>query len=202
VTDLTAAIAAVLRDRPPPGDDDHTRADWFDRKAAVFADIADLGGPDADDAQGAADQAQVEARRLRRAAQSPDAHLVLIDPNEVQFGPWRDRALAYASDDPADALAALELVRDEIRARLALLRRLPGVVRKVTRHIAVEHRLPLWLLVVDELAFHTSVVGHPETARRLQRRRPRRRGPMPGGRGHPAHGHTTAHVGRRADLAA
>src|SRR6185369_2121502 len=34
------------------------------------------------------------------AAKSPDAHLVLIDPNEVQFGPWRDRALHYASDDP------------------------------------------------------------------------------------------------------
>jgi hypothetical protein len=96
------------------------------------------------------------------AAKSPDAHLVLIDPNEVQFGPWKDRALAYASDDADDALDVLELVRDEIRRRLTLLKTLPGVVRKVTRDIAAEHDLPLWVLLVDELAFHTSVVGSPK----------------------------------------
>ena len=96
---------------------------------------------------------------VAHAAQSPDAHLLLIDPNEVQFGPWRHRALAYAADDPGDALDVLERVRVEIRRRLALLRTLPGVVRKVTPDIAAAHGLPLWVLVVDELAFHTSVVG-------------------------------------------
>lgn len=95
------------------------------------------------------------------AAKSPDAHLILIDPNEVQFGPWRDRALAYASDDPAEALAVLEMVREQIRHRLALLRTLPGVARKVTREIAAEHGLALLVLIIDELAFHTSVVGTP-----------------------------------------
>jgi hypothetical protein len=98
---------------------------------------------------------------LAHAAKSPDAHLVLIDPNEVQFAPWRDRAIAFASDDPSDALEVLDLVRDEVRRRLALLRSLPGVVRKVTPEIAAEHGLPLWLLAIDELAFHTSVVGTP-----------------------------------------
>ncbi len=98
---------------------------------------------------------------VSHAAKSPDAHLVLIDPNEVQFAPWRDRALAFASDDPGDALAVLDLVRDEVRRRLALLRTLPGVVRKVTRDVAAEHGLPLWLFAIDELAFHTSVVGTP-----------------------------------------
>jgi DNA segregation ATPase FtsK/SpoIIIE-like protein len=93
------------------------------------------------------------------AAQSPDAHLLLIDPNEVQFGPWRDRALAYASDDPVEALDLLELVRTEIRRRLALLRTLPGVVRKVTPDVATTHALALWVLIIDELAFHTSVTG-------------------------------------------
>lgn len=95
------------------------------------------------------------------AAKSPDAHLVLIDPNEVQFGPWRHRALAYASDDPVEALDVLELVRAEIRRRLNLLKTLPGVVRKVTHDIATTHGLPLWVLIIDELAFHTSVVGTP-----------------------------------------
>ena len=90
---------------------------------------------------------------------SPDAHLLLIDPNEVQLSPWRDRAIAYAADDPVEALDALELVRAEIRRRLGVLRTLPGVVRKVDRSVAVEHGFPLWVLVIDELAFHTSVVG-------------------------------------------
>jgi hypothetical protein len=96
------------------------------------------------------------------AAKSPDAHLVFIDPNEVQFGPWKDRALAYASDDPDEALEVLELVRSEVRRRLAFLRTLPGVVRKVTKDIAQEYGLPLWVLIIDELAFHTSVVGTPK----------------------------------------
>lgn len=66
MTDLAKDIAALLRDRPQPGDDDDTRATWFDRKAAVFAAIAEEGGPDSDDARAAADQALCEARRLRR----------------------------------------------------------------------------------------------------------------------------------------
>jgi S-DNA-T family DNA segregation ATPase FtsK/SpoIIIE len=98
---------------------------------------------------------------LAHAAKCPDAQLVLIDPNRVQFSPWRDRALAFASDDPVDALAALALVRDEVSRRLALLESLPGVVRKVTPEVAAEHDLPLWVLAIDELAFHTSVVGSP-----------------------------------------
>lgn len=96
---------------------------------------------------------------LAHAAKSPDAHLVLIDPNEVQFGPWRERALAFAADDPADALEALAMVRDEVSRRLSLLRSLPGVVRKVTPEVAAEYGLPVILLAIDELAFHTSVVG-------------------------------------------
>ncbi len=79
-------------------------------------------------------------------AKSPDCHLVLIDPNEVQFAPWEDRALAFAGAEPNDAIAALELVRDEIGRRRTLLRSLPGVQRKVTREIAAEHELPMWLL--------------------------------------------------------
>ena len=95
-------------------------------------------------------------------AKSPDCQMVLIDPNEVQFAPWQDRALAFAGADPVEALDALELVRDEIAVRRALLRSLPGVQRKVTREIAEEHGLPMWLFVIDELAFHTSVVGTPQ----------------------------------------
>jgi hypothetical protein len=93
------------------------------------------------------------------AAKSPDAHLILIDPNRVQFAPWRDRALAYASNDPAEALAVLTMVQSELDRRLDLLVTLPGVPDKVTREISREHGLPLWVLMVDELAYHTSIVG-------------------------------------------
>lgn len=93
------------------------------------------------------------------AAKSADAHLILIDPNRVQFAPWRDRALAYASNDPAEALAVLTMVQAELDRRLDLLVRLPGVPDKVTREISQEYGLPLWVLMVDELAYHTSIVG-------------------------------------------
>ena len=63
---LAADIAALLRDRPRPGDDDQTRAAWFHRKAAVFNAIADEGGHNADEARTAADQARAEAERVRR----------------------------------------------------------------------------------------------------------------------------------------
>lgn len=65
MADLTDKVAELLRDRPRPGDDEQTRAAWFDRKATVFAAIANEGGLDADDARAAADQARDEARRLR-----------------------------------------------------------------------------------------------------------------------------------------
>lgn len=93
------------------------------------------------------------------AAKSPDAHLILIDPNQVQFAPWRDRALAYASKDPAEALAVLLMVQAEVDRRLDLLVTLPGVPDKVTREIAADHGLALWVLMIDELAYHTSIAG-------------------------------------------
>jgi hypothetical protein len=101
------------------------------------------------------------------AAKSPDAELVLIDPNKIQFGPWRDRALAYATDDQDDALAVLAMVKAEIGRRLDLLLNLPGCPEKVTRQISQDHGLPLWLFMIDELAYHTSVAAHPEKRARF-----------------------------------
>ncbi|GIL25717.1 hypothetical protein NUM_09710 [Actinocatenispora comari] len=93
------------------------------------------------------------------AAKSPDAELLFIDPNRVQFAPWADRATAYAYADPDDALEVLNMVRAEGDRRLALLEKLPGVQRKLTREIAEGEGIPLWVLFIDELAYHTSVIG-------------------------------------------
>lgn len=98
-------------------------------------------------------------RPIASHAAKSACHMVLIDPNRVQLAPWRHRALAYASQDPAGALAALDLVVDELDRRLDLLESLPGCPEKVTREIAEEHGLPPWLLIIDELAYHTSVAG-------------------------------------------
>ncbi len=95
---------------------------------------------------------------VSHAAKTP-GQLHLIDPQGVQFGPWRDRATTYAQQDPAEALAVLEAVQAEIDARLAFLEQLPGVVRKVPRELADEHGLHPFVLGIDELAFHTATVG-------------------------------------------
>jgi hypothetical protein len=71
MSDTTARIAALLRDIPRVGVEDETRADWFDRKASLFAEIADQGGPTAEDAAEAAATARMEARRLRRGGGAP-----------------------------------------------------------------------------------------------------------------------------------
>lgn len=92
------------------------------------------------------------------AAKSP-APLYLIDPQGVQFGPWRERATMYAQKDPGEALDVLEAVQAEIDRRLAEMERLPGVVRKLTPEVAARLGLHPFVLAIDELAYHTATVG-------------------------------------------
>lgn len=92
------------------------------------------------------------------AAKSPAA-LYLIDPQGVQFGPWRARATMYAQKDPDEALAVLEAVQVEIDERLAAMEALPGVVRKLTPAVADQLGLHPFVLAIDELAYHTATVG-------------------------------------------
>jgi S-DNA-T family DNA segregation ATPase FtsK/SpoIIIE len=96
---------------------------------------------------------------VAHAAKSPDAALLLIDANKVQLGPWRHRAIAYAEHDIDDAIGVVRCWRDEIDRRLELFADLPAVPLALTRQIAASHHLPMWLLVIDELAYHTSVAG-------------------------------------------
>jgi S-DNA-T family DNA segregation ATPase FtsK/SpoIIIE len=98
---------------------------------------------------------------VAHAAKSPDAALLLIDANKVQLGPWRHRAIAYAEHDPDEAIAVVRTWRDEIDRRLDLFTDLSGIPLTLTREIAVAHGLPMWLLVIDELAYHTTVAGSP-----------------------------------------
>jgi S-DNA-T family DNA segregation ATPase FtsK/SpoIIIE len=95
---------------------------------------------------------------VAHAASSP-AHLALIDPNEVQLSPWRDRAWLYSGPDPDDAIGVLRRVQAELDRRLAVLKRLAGVNRKIDQAIAAEHGMHPILLAIDEFAHATSVAG-------------------------------------------
>jgi S-DNA-T family DNA segregation ATPase FtsK/SpoIIIE len=98
---------------------------------------------------------------VAHAAKSPDAQLLLIDANRLQLSPWANRALAFADHNPDDAIDVVRLWRDEIDHRLAFMQDLPGIPLALTRELCDEYQLPVWLLVVDELAYHTSVAGTP-----------------------------------------
>jgi S-DNA-T family DNA segregation ATPase FtsK/SpoIIIE len=100
------------------------------------------------------------------AAKSPDAQLVVIDPNRVQFSPWRERALVYAAQDQDDALEALGVVLDELDRRLDILESLPGHPEKITREISEANGLPLMVVMIDEIAYHTA--GAPNAEKRAR----------------------------------
>jgi S-DNA-T family DNA segregation ATPase FtsK/SpoIIIE len=96
---------------------------------------------------------------LAHASKCPDAELLLIDANRVQLAPWRDRARCFAAADPDEAIAVLVEAQTELDRRLEVLESLPGVELGVTREVSLDHGMPMWLLVVDELAYHCSVAG-------------------------------------------
>jgi S-DNA-T family DNA segregation ATPase FtsK/SpoIIIE len=102
---------------------------------------------------------------LTHAAKSPDVELLLIDPNRVQLGPWADRALVFADHRVDDAIDIVKLWRDEIDRRLTLFAALPDRPLTLTRQLATECALPMWLLIIDELAYHMSVAGTPAQQR-------------------------------------
>jgi FtsK/SpoIIIE family len=98
---------------------------------------------------------------VAHAAKSPDVELLLIDANRVQLAPWADRALAFAGHEIDDAIDVVALWRKEVDRRLALFTTLPGLPVALTREMAAQYGMPMWLLVIDELAYHTSVAGTP-----------------------------------------
>jgi hypothetical protein len=95
------------------------------------------------------------------AAKSPDCELLLIDPNRIQLAPYRDRARLFADHDPDTAIAVVEAAQAELDRRLDWLMSLPGAPVALTRELSHEHRVPVWVLVVDELAYPMSVGGTP-----------------------------------------
>jgi S-DNA-T family DNA segregation ATPase FtsK/SpoIIIE len=96
---------------------------------------------------------------VAHAAKSPDAELVLIDANRIQLAPWAARARLFADHDPDTAIGVLQQVQDELDRRLDWLVSLPGSPVALTRQLSHEHKVPMWLVVIDELAYHTSVAG-------------------------------------------
>jgi len=65
----------------------------------------------------------------------------------------------FADHRPDDAIDLVRAWRDEIDRRLDLMTAMPGHPLGLTREISARYRLPVWLLVIDELAYHTTVAG-------------------------------------------
>ena len=62
---MVRQIGELLRSRPAFGADDEIRAAWFEQKAAVFDAIAATDPHAADECSEIAEQARLQARRLR-----------------------------------------------------------------------------------------------------------------------------------------
>jgi S-DNA-T family DNA segregation ATPase FtsK/SpoIIIE len=97
------------------------------------------------------------------AAKDPTVQLLLLDPNRVQLGPWKHRSMVFVDDSVTESVELLRLVQAEISRRTRALEALPGVVRKVSAQVLVDAGMHLWLVVIDELAYYTSVAGNQKT---------------------------------------
>lgn len=89
----------------------------------------------------------VQSVLIAYAVACEDAEVLLIDmkPGAVEFGPWRDTALALA-DTPSRAMQVLKMVWAEVERRGALLSDLGA-----KKWIPGEHG-PAWFVFIDELA--------------------------------------------------
>jgi S-DNA-T family DNA segregation ATPase FtsK/SpoIIIE len=96
---------------------------------------------------------------VAHAARSSDAQLLLVDANRLQLGPWQDRALLFADHRVDDAIDLIRLWRNEIDRRLTILQGVAGMPLQLDRDLAARLGWPVWLLVIDELAYYLSVGG-------------------------------------------
>ncbi|AWI32729.1 hypothetical protein DDW44_30925 [Streptomyces tirandamycinicus] len=89
----------------------------------------------------------VQSVLIAYAVACDDAEVLLIDmkPGAVEFGPWRDCALALA-DSPSRAMQLLKLVWAEVERRGALLAELGE-----KKWVPGKHG-PAWFVFIDELA--------------------------------------------------
>ncbi len=90
---------------------------------------------------------------LTAAALDPSVVLWLFDGKVVQLAPWRKCARSFVGMDIDKAITALEALRSEMEGRYQKL--LDYEVEKVVKG----DRLPLHLVVIDELALY---VAHPD----------------------------------------
>ncbi|MDP8927277.1 MAG: FtsK/SpoIIIE domain-containing protein, partial [Actinomycetota bacterium] len=94
------------------------------------------------------------------AALDPEVRLVLLDGKLVELAAWAACADRSVGVDVAEAIEVLNQLRAEMDKRYRQL--LAAGKRKVTR----DDGLPLWLVVVDELAHYTTCDLKPDKGAR------------------------------------
>ncbi len=86
-------------------------------------------------------------------ALSPDCQLILVDGKRVELGLWRECAERFIGPSMDDAIGTLQWLQARIDERTEWL--LDHKKRKITRDMG----WPVYLVIVDELAYFSATVG-------------------------------------------
>jgi DNA segregation ATPase FtsK/SpoIIIE, S-DNA-T family len=92
---------------------------------------------------------------VAHGALSPDCKLLLVDGKRVELGLWRGCAERFIGPSIDDAIDTLEWLQRQIDERTDWL--LDHKKRKITRDMGY----PVYLVIVDELAYFSATVGTP-----------------------------------------
>jgi S-DNA-T family DNA segregation ATPase FtsK/SpoIIIE len=93
---------------------------------------------------------------VAHACLSADSRPVLIDPQYVELGMWETSAEAFIGPDIRDAINVMRWLHGEAERRTNIMRRYD--LRKLTR----EHDVDVIPIVIEELAYFTTMVGTKE----------------------------------------
>ena len=92
---------------------------------------------------------------VAHGALSPDCKLLLVDGKRVELGLWRGCAERFIGPSMDDAIDTLNWLQSQIDERTDWL--LDHKKRKITRDMGY----PVYLVIIDELAYFSATVGTP-----------------------------------------
>jgi S-DNA-T family DNA segregation ATPase FtsK/SpoIIIE len=92
---------------------------------------------------------------VAHGALSPDCKLLLVDGKRVELGLWRGCAQRFIGPSMDDAIDTLKWLQSQIDERTDWL--LDHKKRKITRDMGY----PVYLVIIDELAYFSATVGTP-----------------------------------------
>ena len=120
---------------------------------------------------------------VAHGALSLDCRLILIDGKRVELGLWRDCADRFIGSSIDDAIDTMHWLQAQIDERTEWL--LDHKMRKITPGLG----WPVYIVVIDEVAYYSATVGTPDPAEGIQR--------LPTATSSPAAGHPASSPSRQ-----